>query len=747
AWRAPDPALAQAALELYTGDLLPEDPYEDWAANRRATLRATFLALLSHLADLHEGRGELGPAIAAWQRVVGAEPTDEAAHVALMRLLARSGRRRQALAQFDALVSLLERELGAEPEAATRALHRAIRDSSYPAETERIEAAPIAATSAPAAVGVALPALVDDLVGREREVAELRHLLGAGRLGTLTGPGGIGKTRLAIATAGTVADAFPDGVAFVDLAPIRDPALVIQAIAHVVGVRDAGDRPLPETLRAILKDQRRLLVLDNVEQVVEAAPDVADLLRSCPDVKVLATSRVRLRLRGEQEYPVRPLALPDPSRMPALEGLSQYAAVALFIRRGREARPDFDVTNATAPAVAEICARLDGLPLAIELAAARVRLLPPEALLARLGHPLALLTGGPRDLPARQRTLRTAIAWSHDLLPSAEQTLFRRLAVFVGGWTLDGAKAVTNACGDLSIGVLDGLAALVDHSLVLDLGQAGDGAEHRYGMLETIREYALERLEASGEEEAVRAAHLAYYRAASEAVGPETFGLPAAVRTWIEAEIGNLRAVLAWAEERGDAEAGFPLTHAFANNRSRLVEARDWLERFLAIGSDAAPRLRVQAFIDLGWIALLQGDQPVVRAAAEAAVALADEQDYIGRAGALDILGLALINEEEFDAARSLLETALALCQDRADGAHLTPFVLNHLGLLAHIVNDIEGSAAYYEAALALLGPDDDEMRHFTLGNLAVPVRDLGDDRRATDLARQALALLPRIFN
>jgi predicted ATPase len=422
------------------------------------------------------------------------------------------------------------------------------------------------------------------------------------RLVTLTGVGGTGKTRLALQVAADLLDRFDDGAFFVDLAPLADPAFVLPTIAATLGIREAGDRSLRGSLIAYLTGKHLLLILDNFEHLLAASSVVADLLAACADLKVLATSRAPLHVRAEREFPVPPLALPDPTQLPVLNRLAEVAAVTLFVQRAQAAKPDFALTAENAAAVAALCVRLDGLPLAIELAAARIKLLPPLSLLARLERRLPVLTGGPRDLPARQRTLRDTIVWSHDLLSPEEQTLFRRQAVFAGGSTLEATEAVANPDGDLDVFAV--LAALVDHSL-LRQSEGADG-EPRFVMLETIREYGLERL-AERDDHVIRERHAHYFLALAERLRPQIDTREGkTVLARLDAEHPNLRAALTWAIEHTDADTGVRFGAAlwkFWYVRGDLREASAWLERVFALPGTSPPGARAEALYGAGWFA------------------------------------------------------------------------------------------------------------------------------------------------
>jgi predicted ATPase/DNA-binding SARP family transcriptional activator len=717
-WRAQDPAAFQRALALYPGDLLPEDRYEAWAEERRAALQASVLALLSRLGQLHAERGELSYAIAAYQRLVAADLVHEEAHAALMRLYALTGQRSQALAQYEQLVAALRRELDIDPEPATMQLAQAIRTGQMAGSRPPIVSGePVAAPRSSTTVNN-LPAPISTLVGRERELAELRQLLAAGRLLTLTGAGGIGKTRLAIALARAMQETFPDGVAFVDLTPVDDSDLVVPTIAQALDVRQAGTQPIVDTLKAALHDRQLLLVLDNFERVAAAAPFVAELLIYAPGVKALVTSRVRLRLNGEQEYAVPPLVVPAAGeRFPGGQ-LARYAAAALFVQRAREVRSDFVVTSDSAPAVAEICRRLEGLPLAIELAAARAKVLTPPAMLARLDRPLALLTGGARDLPARQQTIRATIEWSYNLLTPVEQRLFRRLAVFVGGWTLEAAEAVADPDPSrypgqaLGIDVLDGLTWLIDSNLVIRRQQHDASAtpdvesRPRFGMLETIREFGLERLRESGEELEVRESHAAWFVALAEQAAPHFEQADqVAWYTALSHDDANLRAALEWIRERNDAESGLRLVNAlwlYWFVRGWIVEGYAQTAAVIDLPeSTAFPVPLIDALIHAGFLAREYGDFDLASAASRRGLALSGTiGDRKRAADALVNLGYVALQQEQYDEARELLQESLAT-QRALGNQQGVADALSFLGMTAFYHNELEAARRLHEESLA----------------------------------------------
>ncbi len=471
-----------------------------------------------------------------------------------------------------------------------------------------------------------LPRQLTSFVGRGKAIEEAGRLFERTRLLTLTGPGGTGKTRLSLRLAEDLVGDFPDGVYFVALGPIRDAELVPSVIAGALRLVEAPGRAPLDVVADYLRDRRVLLVLDNFEQVISAAPVVSELMRAAPGARVIVTSRAPLRVSGEQEFPVPPLGLPDPQHLPDASSLPQYDAVALFIERAATVQPDFRITNENAPAVAEICARLDGLPLAIELAAARVRLLSPQAILTRLERRLGLLSGGARDLPERQQTLRGAIGWSHDLLDPVQQALFARLSVFVGGCSLPSAQTICDPAGELGVDVLDVLSALVDQSLVRQEDRTG---EPRFRMLETVREFAAEQLDARGEATSTRARHAGHFLSVAEAAAPHLTGVDRA--RWLdllEGDHDNFRAAIAWSIEVGDAVTGCRLLAAlwrFWQTRNHLVEGAGRADAILTLPGLVPPAIRARAHEAAGGIAWWSGDMARVQREYEEAVRLARE--------------------------------------------------------------------------------------------------------------------------
>ena len=557
---------------------------------------------------------------------------------------------------------------------------------------------------------IPLPTPPNPLMGREDEKATLASLLtGAGpRLVTLTGPGGVGKTRLALEVAVEVAGTFPDGVAFVSLVPLVDPSLVIPAIGEALGLRESGGRSLAATLRSFVQDRQLLLVLDNFEHVIAAAPDVADLLAGSPALRVLATSRAPLHVRGEQVYPVEPLRLPDLSRVPSPEAAETSPAVRLFVERAREVSPSFSLDRANAAAVAAICRRLDGLPLAIELAAAWVRVLPPLTLLTRLDQALPILTGGARDLPGRQRTMEHTIGWSYDLLDVRTQALFRRLAVFAGGWTVEAAETVCTGGEVITEDVLGLLAGLVDQSMVASvLGDDG-----RFRLLEPVRQYAEQLLERHGESDEAYRRHAAWCLLLAEQA-EETLGSVGADAWWLdrlETEHDNLRAALAWLLRQKDVTDALRLAAAlwpFWHYHSHLSEGRRWLQQALDADNGGSTALRARVLLGTAFLAHYQGDDPKALALVDEGLAIArglpDIRERIPRRRTylLALLARGLLAEDngDYDAAVVALEDAYGRASESGDQTWICVTLL-HLGIVAYGKGDVSTAEARLQTSL-----------------------------------------------
>lgn len=741
-------AQLRATVALYHGDFLAgfdlgdAPAFEAWVTTQRESLLALVVRALAALNAQAQARQNWAVAIDALERLLALEPWREDIHRQLMRALAASGQRDAALAHYRVCCRALAVELDAAPSAETVALYQKL-------------ASGVAATPSNRARPTPLPASTTALVGREAERATLAARLAAPhcRLLTLLGPGGVGKTRLSLAVANTFAAT--GEVCFVDLSAVTEPDLVAPAIVKALGLAQIAAQPILNLLRDALFDRQLVLVLDNCERIIRAAPLVADLLANCPELTILATSRVPFHIRGEQEYQVAPLALPASGQEGDRAAVDAAPAVQLFVARARDVRPNFAITAANAATVAAICAEVDGLPLAIELAAAWLKYLPPATILERLHDRLGLLSNGPRDVPERQQTLRAAIAWSEDLLEAEQRRLFRQLGVFAGGAT---AQAIAAVCGVTpAAGLFAGLVALIDQSLLSQVDRYDSRAElwvSRFGMLATIRDYALARLADEGELVVARRRHAQTFLQLAEEAGRDLSGAgQLAALERLDAERDNLRAALDAALRGPEDPAlrllGLRLVGAlwrYWEVRGELSEGRHWLARALRASEqgldDVDPTWRAGAHLGAGVLAKWQADYPAASAHLSHALALAREAgDRAGVAAACAALGEVAMARGEYQQAHASHSAAIAEALACGAWSTLAPAFVARASVEAYLAN-YDAAVDDLHEALALTRKLGDRRGSATaLHRLARVRRDQGDLAASRACAEESLAL------
>jgi predicted ATPase/DNA-binding SARP family transcriptional activator len=739
--RGAEPTVAgdrlREALALWRGPALLDFAFEPWAQTEIGRLEELRLDALQDRVEADLALGRAAGLVAELEALVAEHPLRERLRGQLMLALYRSGRQADALAEYRAARETLIDELGIEPGPALRRLERGILDQDPELDARTVE--PFGgATGRPT---LTLAVRSTSFVGREKELREIRDLLDRAdvRLLTLTGPAGTGKTRLAVEAAKGSGRSYD--TSFVEIAPIVDPGLVASAIASTLGLRETSRQRAVEALVLHLGGRRTLLVLDNLEQVLEAAPMLAELLAGAPGTQLLVTSRAPLDLSDERIYPVPPLRLPDASQPLQIADLEATEAIRLFVDRAREARADFELSDENVGVVGELCLRLDGLPLALELAAARIKLLSPREILERLGGRLELLKAVPgAGMPERHRTLRAAVDWSYDLLTADEQALFTSLGVFVGGFSLDGAAAVAS---DLDLDLVDRIESLLNNSL-LRTEPMSEG-EPRFGMLETMREYALERLVERGDGDAVRRRHAGFYLRLAEDAEPALLG-PEQMRLArkLDSERDNLRAALTWATESGETEVGLRTAGAlwrFWQMRAADVEGREHLDRLLTGGS-GSPSIRAFAQSRAAQLAYYQGDFDGVHRYLEASVPIFSELgDDINLWISLDILTLTALAEGDADAARAVAEEVVAITRRMHDPS-TEMYALAHLGAVLMVQRELDGAQSAFEesARRARKLGNLRSVGHWTkaLGGVAILRNDYP---RARELFEQSLAI------
>ncbi|HYO47767.1 MAG TPA: tetratricopeptide repeat protein [Gemmatimonadota bacterium] len=728
------------ALELYGGPFLDgfhvseAAEFGHWIDRQREHLEVRYAAALQEMALRAAKRGDPNASVELWRKLVDRDPSNSRAVIGLMEALESIGERGAALHQAEEHAELLRDEFDAEPDVEVEAFANQLRQAPR-AHPPRAEEAPDN-----------LPWQPTTLVGRDREIAALRRMIEdpSVRLVTLTGAGGAGKTHLAIHVAKEMLDRFSDGVYFVNLGTLRDAGLVGVTIARTIGIAIEAGAGVLESLTSGLDRRRCLLVLDGFETVLPAADLIADLLEETDSVEVVVTSRAVLHLRGERVFPVPPLSVPDPESVPGVEDLLEYGAIDLFVQRARAADPEFELTGENRHAVAGICAGLDGLPLAIELAAARVRLLDPSMILSRLGQRFDLLRGGPRDLPERQQTLRRTFDWSYDLLSDRQKRLFRHLCVFVGGCSLDAVQEVCYEESEEEAAVLEDLSSLVDNSLLRQVPIFED--EPRFEMLDTIREYGRRLLADGGELAELQRAHALCFLKLAERAEPGLAGKRQTV--WfdrLEPEFANVQAVLDWALEWGEIELAVKLGSAlwwFMWLRGHFTEMRWRLDQALARRSLLPPSLLANLLIARGAIASVDGEHERAMVHYQEALGVEREGMDVRQVNqVLRSMAFALSRRGEYERATELLDESLALSREMESPAEITA-ALRGLAKMGLHVRDYERAEKLYDEALDLARSHGDRNAvAWALHGLSEVARHREDFERAATLLEEGLRI------
>lgn len=730
--RSGDLQAYRVAVAAYAGHLLPQDLYEDWLLNRRESLRSLYLSLLTEFSRLAIANGDTPGAVEALQRALRTETGLEEIHVELMRLYAQTGQRQQALRQYRQLEVELAK-LGIEPESSTRQLYETIRDGQ--------NAAP--GPVAPENARHNLPALISSFVGREAEIDRTKRLLGEARLITVTGPGGMGKTRLAIEVAQDVVPSYADGVWLVNFAPLTDPHLLAQAVARTLSLPEQPQQSPVVSLVQALAPRNMLLVLDNCEHLVGACAElVGTLLTSCPGLTIFTTSREILGVTGEVVVVLPPLNTPDIAGHASPDQLIQFESARLLIQRIQYRLPAFSLTGDNAVTIAEICSRVEGIPLALELAAARVGVLSLDQIASHLSDQLGFLTCGSRNSPPRQRTLRDALDWSYQLLDEPERTLLRHLAVFSGGWSLEAAEVIGGE-PVFTGNVLDVLSALVDKSLVMT-GTAQDGSL-RYRLLEPVRQYARERLVAAGEAQRVGSTHAGLFLLLAQTAEPGLIGGDQLL--WLrrlQEERDNFRSALTWALEH-DVELALQLAASlwrYWELRGNYTEGRTAFENILERAGTARPDLRARVMSGAGTMAWHQGDNRGSATHHEASLKLYRQlRDERGTAFALNNLGVQMHNLGNVDRARSLLEESLKRSRRLGDRECLVMALINLALLLAETGAQLHATLMFEESVSLSRELQNNLFLLVGLENLGEIAQLQGDWKRAEPLHRESLLL------